>query len=239
MSHEANGQDLGTVNSVFVARSIEDHSKSVKVPRLIFDGEDDAEKCLLRFEFGKRNQIERKSFSANSVYKVPPGAEESVLLHNLFKLTFDKNTMHGYKFINQTKIEKTLIMHLQNRNVHGKIFGGFLMREAFELAWACVYLYAKGEYPEIIHIDEVTFLIPVDVGSLITFTAQVTYVEETLIHVLVTCEKMMIQTGEAQKTTEVHLTFITKSQLQPVLPDSYESGMKYLEAKRRVMNIVK
>lgn len=30
--------------------------------------------------------------------------------------------------IGSTKIENNLIMHSQERNVHGKIFGGFLMR---------------------------------------------------------------------------------------------------------------
>ena len=26
-------------------------------------------------------------------------------------------------------------VYLQERNIHGKIFGGYLMKEAFELAW--------------------------------------------------------------------------------------------------------
>lgn len=30
-------------------------------------------------------------------------------------------------------------MHMQDRNLHGKIFGGFLMREAFEIGWLAAY----------------------------------------------------------------------------------------------------
>jgi acyl-coenzyme A thioesterase 9 len=30
-------------------------------------------------------------------------------------------------------MEKDLLMHMQDRNLHGKIFGGFVMREAFEI----------------------------------------------------------------------------------------------------------
>lgn len=35
-------------------------------------------------------------------------------------------------------------MHYQDRNLHGKIFGGVLMREAFELGWLAAYIHAKG-----------------------------------------------------------------------------------------------
>jgi acyl-CoA hydrolase len=33
-------------------------------------------------------------------------------------------------------------MHTQNRNVHGKVFGGFLIREMIELAWVAGCKYA-------------------------------------------------------------------------------------------------
>lgn len=46
--------------------------------------------------------------------------------------------------INETQIEKTLLMHIQDRNLHGKVFGGFVMREAFELGWLNAYLHVKG-----------------------------------------------------------------------------------------------
>jgi hypothetical protein len=35
----------------------------------------------------------------------------------------------------KTRFVNTLYMHPQERNIHGKIFGGYLMKEAFELAW--------------------------------------------------------------------------------------------------------
>jgi len=41
-------------------------------------------------------------------------------------------------------MEKTLLMHLQDKNLHGKIFGGHVMREAFELGWLNAYLHIKG-----------------------------------------------------------------------------------------------
>jgi len=35
-------------------------------------------------------------------------------------------------------------MHLQDRNIHGKIFGGFLMREMLEVGWVAG-VSARGE----------------------------------------------------------------------------------------------
>ncbi|KAI7836532.1 hypothetical protein COHA_009597 [Chlorella ohadii] len=60
----------------------------------------------------------------------------------------------------------------QNRNVHGRVFGGFLMRRAFELAHATTYLFA-GCRPLAVEVEEVTFKRPVNVGDLIKFRSQV------------------------------------------------------------------
>lgn len=96
------------------------------------------------------------------------------------------------KSMSSTKIEKTLIMHGQDRNVHGKIFGGYLTREAFELAWTCAYLHGNMKaLPNILNIDDINFWTPVDVGSIMRFTAQITYVEGPLIHVSVACEELL------------------------------------------------
>ena len=43
------------------------------------------------------------------------------------------------------------------------------MREAFELAWVCAQIQSKGALPEIMHIDDILFLSPVDIGSCVTF----------------------------------------------------------------------
>jgi acyl-coenzyme A thioesterase 9 len=40
--------------------------------------------------------------------------------------------------------------------MHGRIFGGFLMRRAFELAFATTYMFA-GSRPSFVRVDEVTF----------------------------------------------------------------------------------
>lgn len=83
--------------------------------------------------------------------------------------------------INTTPIAETVIsickvMHTQNRNVHGKVFGGFLIREMIELAWVAGCKYAE----DFITMEELTniyFKKPVDIGSRLTLKAMVTFVE--------------------------------------------------------------
>lgn len=58
-------------------------------------------------------------------------------------------------------------MHLQDKNLSGKIFGGFIMRLGYELGWLTAYRFMKGKFPKCAHIDDVQFLAPVEIGSII------------------------------------------------------------------------
>lgn len=65
-------------------------------------------------------------------------------------------------------------MHGQNRNRNGKVFGGYLMKEAFDISWITATV--QGEMPELLRVDQVLFLKPVPVGSLIEFRSKVTLI---------------------------------------------------------------
>ena len=76
-----------------------------------------------------------------------------------------------------TERESTVLMHSQERNVHGKIFGGYLMRQAFEMGWLTAALFQKQQ-TQLLRVDQVLFLKPVDVGSIVKFKSKVTYSEK-------------------------------------------------------------
>ena len=44
--------------------------------------------------------------------------------------------------MDEAALANTFTCQPQNRNVHGRVFGGFLMRRAFELAHSTTYLFA-------------------------------------------------------------------------------------------------
>lgn len=62
--------------------------------------------------------------------------------------------------IRDTCLQNSFICQPQQRNIHGRIFGGFLMRRAFELAFSTTYAFA-GVAPHFLEVDHVDFFKPV------------------------------------------------------------------------------
>ena len=61
--------------------------------------------------------------------------------------------------ISDTCLYNSFICQPQQRNIHGRIFGGFLMRRAFELAFSTTYAFA-GVQPHFLEVDHVDFFKP-------------------------------------------------------------------------------
>eukprot|EP00536_Pseudo-nitzschia_multiseries_P019482 jgi/Psemu1/321391/estExt_fgenesh1_pm.C_50940001 len=76
----------------------------------------------------------------------------------------------------QTKLQNYELAQPQTANLANQIFGGFLMRRAFDLAYATAYVFA-GRRPRFVEVDQVAFTIPVSVGDLTNFQAQVIYAD--------------------------------------------------------------
>jgi acyl-coenzyme A thioesterase 9 len=73
-----------------------------------------------------------------------------------------------------TKMQNAMIAQSQMKNLHDRIFGGFLMRRAFELAYANCYIFG-GAKPIFREVDDISFDSPVDVGDLMVFNSRVLY----------------------------------------------------------------
>ena len=73
--------------------------------------------------------------------------------------------------ISSTQLSNTLITQPQHQNTAGRVFGGFLMRRAFEIAFSCCYVFA-GSRPHFLAVDDVTFKRPVDVGTMLQCDTQ-------------------------------------------------------------------
>ena len=58
-----------------------------------------------------------------------------------------------------------MIMHVEDKNLSHKVFGGLILRLCYELAWLCSAKFLSTSYPTITHVDDVQFLGPVEIGS--------------------------------------------------------------------------
>lgn len=71
-----------------------------------------------------------------------------------------------------TQQTTVVIMHKQDRNMHNNIFGGHLLRKAFELAYVNAVIHANG-HCEAVSMGDVTFYVPVPVGCVLQFQSKV------------------------------------------------------------------
>ncbi|KAH9566394.1 hypothetical protein CY35_04G128100 [Sphagnum magellanicum] len=149
----------------------------------------------------------------------------------------DRNSI----LIRETRLENTIICHPQQQNLHGQIFGGFLMQRAFELAFSTCYVFG-GIRPLFLEVDHVDFLRPVDVGDLLRFKACVLYtetenVEQPLIHIEVVAHVTQPENRSSEVSNTFYFTFTLDPEylkvhkehpVRKVLPATEEEACNYL-----------
>jgi acyl-coenzyme A thioesterase 9 len=203
--------------------------KPAPVNRLI--PQTDMEKAL--FAQGEKNKLLRKEWAKASLRTQPPTPSEQALIHEIFmKNSHTKNNADGVQMAT-TKLQSVALCQPQERNTANKIFGGYLMRKAHELAWTNAHTFC-GMRPWFISLDQVTFHQPVSIGSIIFFNSEIVYTESKCVGVNVIAEVLNPLTGVKNKTNTFYFTFTCPdAPVKRVLPNTYEEAMKYIEGKRR------
>jgi acyl-coenzyme A thioesterase 9 len=200
---------------------------------------------------GKIRASERKIQSKESLSVAAPKTAEVEHIHQLYlkskimqqsqssKLLLKNNE----KYMSQTIVISTEIMHPQNRNAHGKIFGGEIMRKAFELGYITAVSFLGERNTQFVAVDDINFLKPVNIGSIIMFNGMVTYSspETNLVIVEVTVEQSEPGTMIREQTNT--LTYVFKkiatnngngndTTIPTVVPMHYGEFISYLEGQR-------
>ncbi|RDX95293.1 Acyl-coenzyme A thioesterase 9, mitochondrial, partial [Mucuna pruriens] len=139
-----------------------------------------------------------------------------------------------------TCLQNSFICQPQQRNIHGRIFGGFLMRRAFELAFSTAYAFA-GAAPHFLEVDHVDFFKPVDVGNFLRLKSCVLYTElENPAEPLVNVEVVAHVTKPELRSSEVSNRFYFSFGIDPeaikngwrirfVVPATENEAQKVLE----------
>mmetsp|Transcript_38866 Transcript_38866/g.100826 ORF Transcript_38866/g.100826 Transcript_38866/m.100826 type:complete len:175 (+) Transcript_38866:22-546(+) len=147
----------------------------------------------------------------------------------------------GWVWAADTAHENILMCQPQQRNMAGRIFGGFLMRRAFELAFATCYSFA-GSRPAFLLVDDITFQRPVDVGDLLRLKSVVRHVEHkynpgppwlgaphshAVIHVAVTALVVRPEQPSSHVTNTFQFRFAVDNSAKPlktVLPATQDEA---------------
>ena len=70
-----------------------------------------------------------------------------------------------------THVSSTVVFP-NDRNVHGKAFGGFVIRSAYDLAYLAARYFTRGKPFVPVGFDDAIFLLPVAIGDMVRFEAQ-------------------------------------------------------------------
>ncbi|XP_031124914.1 acyl-coenzyme A thioesterase 9, mitochondrial-like isoform X2 [Ipomoea triloba] len=228
-----------TANFTFVARDSVT-GKSAPVNQISPETEDEK---LLWSEAEERNKMRKKSSRGEQKKKVD--IDEVNRLNELLaegRVFCDMPALADRDsiLIQDTCLQNSLICQPQQRNIHGRIFGGFLMRRAFELAYATAYAFA-GSAPCFKEVDHIDFLKPVDVGNFLRFKSCVLYTElenpsQPFINVEVVAHVTRPELRSSEVSNKFYFTFSVCSdalengpRIRSVVPATEEEARRVIE----------
>ncbi|KAH8428755.1 putative acyl-CoA thioester hydrolase [Aspergillus melleus] len=210
---------------------------------------ENAEERLL-FKQGEENYQAKKSLRTKSLLQKAPGDEESDLIHSMWTKEMSylnpenpAQRPSNMIFMSDSVLKSAMIMQPQDRNRHNfMIFGGFLLKQSFELAFCCAASFSHAR-PNFISLDPSTFENPVPVGSVLYLRATVAYTEPlerdgskyTKVQVRVDSKVRDVEHGTKKSTGQFNYTFLVEKDIQ-VMPKSYGEFMLWTDARRRSQN---
>lgn len=207
-----------------------------------------AERAL--YARGEENYKFKKALKSSNILQKAPDADESALIHRMWTqgLAYADSKNPSKQPANSVAMSKTVIhstqiMQPQNRNRHNfMIFGGYLLKIGFELAFTCAASFSHTR-PRFINLDPSTFENPVPVGSVLYTAANVTYTEPdpsggTRIQVMVRTHVRNVEHGENERksTGSFFYTFWSPADVN-ILPQSYGEFMMWVGGRRRAQQL--
>jgi len=211
------------------------------------------------FGLGEEHSKQKKKRSQTSLIKYTPNDLESDLIHAYWQHQIQYHDPNDPRrkpsnahFMDSTELRTALIMQPQYRNRHSfMIFGGFLLKQTFELAFSCAAAFAHTR-PTFVSLDPSTFQNPVPVGSILYLTARVVYTDPPLIaapgekydtnspytriQIRVDSKVRNVEHGETKPTGQFNYTFTVDKNIR-VMPRTYGEFMMYIDARRRAEEV--
>ncbi|KAJ7482314.1 Thioesterase/thiol ester dehydrase-isomerase [Mycena galericulata] len=199
------------------------------------------------YSMGEDMKKHRQSRALRSLSRVPPSSKEAETLHSFYlrygqDSTASPSDKYERVWMGDTRLEKCMLMFPQERNVHQKVFGGYLMRLAYELGFSNSSLFMRGGHIRFLSLDGISFAQPVPIGSILRLTSYVLHSTSSaefpmIVHVAVTANVVDVETGNEHTTNEFRFTWCCDGKSagsvgRKVVPKTYKEAMLWLEGKR-------
>jgi acyl-coenzyme A thioesterase 9 len=214
-----------------VARvGIGSQSESVTLPPLGYI--DDLEKQRYANAIASREAYRTEQ----SVAQEPPTREEYDLLNRLHRAQEDQN-FNGL-LASQLVADSWERMFPEQENVPTTIFGGYLVRRAYELSSICAELVAPNR-PVIVAVNRINFFHPVRLGDKLHYTTRVVYTGKTSVSVEANIRRISRDRTSQALSNSCLFTFVnvnkdlTPQPVPTIYPTTYGEDCRYLQAFRR------
>lgn len=140
--------------------------------------------------------------------------------------------------VGESRVTLAQLMQPMHANNHGNVHGGEIMRLMDE-AGALACMRHAGHRVVTVAVDRMTFRQPIQLGDLITLTAEVSYVGRTSLEaeVLVSAENPV--TGECVYTNTGYLVYVALNDeghpvpVPPLIPEDEEQRQRMEDGKAR------
>lgn len=139
-----------------------------------------------------------------------------------------------FKKVEDSQINMSQLMLPSHTNFNGKIHGGFILSLLDQIAFACASKHS-GHYCVTASVDTVDFLLPIEVGELITLKSSVNYVGNSSMVIGIRVEAENIQTGKKKHCNSSYITMVAK----PEHGESVEVPGLILDDQQKIRRFVK
>ncbi len=227
---EQDGAPPRHIASCYVTMVARLGEKSIGIPPLEYV--DELELRRERRALERREKIRRQEKEALE----PPTREEFDMLRRLHR------EQEGSDFdgllARSLFAESWERVYLEQENVPRKIFGGYLMHRAFQLASIHSENIASNR-TVVVAVNRINFLRPVRIGDTLHFTSRIVYTGRTSIAVETRIERIGWEKSVRDLSNNCVFTFVNvDDELRPqpvpsIFPTTYDEDARYLAAHRR------
>lgn len=169
----------------------------------------------------------------------PPSRQEFELLAALHRAQ-DQDGFVGHR-ASRLVVESWERTYPEHENYSKAIFGGYIMRRAYELASICAERIAPGR-PVVAAVNRVNFFEPVRIGDTLRFTASVVFTQGPAICVQTAIERHSRDRTARALSNSCLFTFVnvtprmTLADVPPAHPATYAEDARWLDARRTLQD---
>lgn len=136
------------------------------------------------------------------------------------------------------QLSMTVLMSPDMANFSGNVHGGSILKLLDQVAYACASRYAS-RYVVTLSVDQVTFLLPIHVGELVTFLASVNHTGTSSMEVGIKVVAEAIRTQTVRHVNSCFFTMVAvgddgkPAPVPPLTPNTSDEKRRFEAARLR------